>query len=279
MPSEQYFGPEVVEHDVGGELVRELKAATAFIIGTAPIHEAHADTAAWTPYINKKILVHRRSDIAKYFGPVRDGYSLPQYLDALFDQAGTKGVGVLTVVNVFNPDVHKTGDDPDPSLVTNLDIIGAFDAAGVPSGLQLAYGNFQSFGWFCKNIAAPGFDGLVGVLSEMIVIANRTRARVWTDAPLGTTVQQVIEARGSGGLFNWQLDSKRLNLCWPHMKVVNLDDTSATAGQEIDQPLSLRMLGRMLSTVVEFGYHHSPSNRAIEGTEGPSQEVLYIPGD
>ena len=278
--TEPFFGPEVVDRDVGGSFVRELKAATAFIVGTAPIHEVHLSAAERAPYINKKILVRKRTDIATYFGPARDGYTLPQALDAMFDQAEDRGIGTICVVNVFDPDVHKDGnDDPDLSQVTNLDIIGAFDVNGVPSGLQCAYSCFQSFGWFPKIMLAPGFSGLVGVAAEMEVISHRIRARALRDAPLGTTPQQVIEARGADGLFNWQSNSTRDILCFPHMMAVNKDDLSANAGKAVAEPYSARLAGVMLRTVVEYGYHHSPSNRPIRGIEDAAQDILYIPGD
>ena len=163
-PMERYFGPEVVDVDVGGQLVRELKAATAFLVGTAPIHEVHATAEEQSEYVNKKILIRREADIAKHFGPWRDGYTIPQKLKAMFSKSDTRGIGTICVVNVFDPAVHKDGGgNPDPSQVTALDIIGAFDAAGTPSGLKLAYACYQYFGWFPKHILAPGFDAMTGV--------------------------------------------------------------------------------------------------------------------
>lgn len=278
--TEPYFGPEVVDRDSGGELVRELKAATAFIVGTAPIHEVHATAQDRAPYINKKIIIRKRSEIATHFGPARDGYTLPQALDAMFDQAEDRGIGTICVVNVFDPDVHKDGASaPDPSLVTNLDIVGEFDASGVPSGMKMAYSCFQSFGWFPKIMLAPGFSGLVGVRAEGLVIGNRIKARFLHDAPLGVTPQQCIEARGAGGLFDWQSNLPRHLLLFPHMMALNTDTTSANAGKAIAEPYSARFAGVMLRTVVELGYHHSPSNRPIYGIEDAAQDILYIPGD
>ncbi|MCY1704445.1 hypothetical protein [Pannonibacter sp. SL95] len=236
--SERYFGPEVVDVDEGGLLVRELKAATAFLIGTAPIHEVHVTPAARAAYINKPILIRRQSDITRHFGPVRDGYTIPQKLNAMFSKARTAGIGTICVVNVFDPAVHKDGaNTPDPSRVTALDIIGTFDAAGNPSGLKLAYSCYQAYGWFPKILLATGFDGLSGVRAELGVIAGRIRARYLLDAPLGVTVQHVIEARGPSGSFDWQTSDRRAILCWPHMKVVNLDPASSTAASRLLTPI------------------------------------------
>lgn len=280
MSTERYFGPEIVDVNDAGFFVRELKAATAIVIGTAPIHEVHTTAEDQAKYVNTRIILRRQSDIAKHFGPVREGYTLPQKLNAMFSKDQGRGVGTIVAVNVFDPAVHKdVGENPDPTQVDQLDIIGAWDAAGKPSGLKHAYACYQSFGWFPKIILTPGFDGLTGVRAEMQAIAARIKARYLLDAPLGVTPQQVIEARGPSGSFDWQTNDRRAILCWPHMNVVNLDETSDTAGEAIPDPYSAHLAGMMLMSVMNFGYHHSPFNRALTGIEGAAQDVLYIPGD
>ena len=277
--SERKYGAEIVTVDDGGTTVTELKAATALLVGTAPIQEVHVTPEARAAYINKKILIRRRSDIESYFGPVRDGYTIPTALHQMFDQEGTQGIGTICVVNVFDPDIHVDGEsNPDPSQVTNLDIIGAFDASGAPSGLQHAYACYQSFGWFPKLLLTPGFSTQTGVRAAMESIANKVRARFFLDAPLGVTSQQVIEARGDTGEFDWQISSRRAVGCWPYMKFVNLDTTSLTAGEAVPLWYSPVLAAIWLRYIVEVGYHHSPSNRSII-CEEPAQEVLYIPGD
>ncbi|SDR15548.1 phage tail protein [Pseudovibrio sp. Tun.PSC04-5.I4] len=278
--AERIFGPEIVDANEDGVLVRELKAATAFLIGTAPIHEVHKTSQEQVKYINKPILIRREADITKHFGPTRDGYTLPQKLRAMFKQAKTRGLGTICVVNVFDPATHKDdADKPDPSKVTGLDIIGAFDAMGRPSGLKLAYSCYQRFGWFPKNILAPGYDGLAGVRSEMEAICGRIRARCYWDAPFGVTLQQLQEARGPEGSFDFQTNDTRVNLCWPMMETVNLDEMSDTAGEVVADHYSAYLVGVVLMSVMEYGYHHSPSNRPIKGIEGAAQDVLYVPGD
>lgn len=276
--AERKYGAEIVTVDDGGATVTELKAATAFLVGTAPIQEVHATSEARAAYINKKILIRRRSDIATYFGPVRDGYTIPTALHQMFDQEGTQGIGTICVVNVFDPDTHATDETSDPATVTNLDIIGAFDAAGQPSGLQHAYACYQSFGWFPKLLLAPGFSDLTGVRTAMEAISAKIRSRYFLDAPLGATSQQVIMGRGPSGDFDWQISSRRAVGCWPFMKFVNLDDTATTAGEAVARWYSPVLAAIWLRYIVEVGYHHSPSNRPIV-CEEPAQEVLYIPGD
>jgi len=273
--AEPYFGPEIVDRPIGSQTVREQKAATALIIGTAPIHLVHADGAARAPYINTKVIVRDRKEIAQWFGPETDGYDLPSRLDAIFDQAEDSGIGTLVVVNVFDPDVHKdVGNAPDPSQVANTDIIGTFDASGKASGLKLAYECFQAFGWFPKNLDAGFFSNDPGVRAELEVIQNRIRARSGLNAPIGVTRQDVIEARGPTGAFDFQTNSRRFTLHWPSMLKI-----SETTGNEINIPYSSVHLGVWLRSIIEYGYHHSPSNRPIYGMEDSAQEVHYIPGD
>ena len=280
MSTEPYFGAEIVDRQTEAGVVREFKAATAYLVGTAPIQEVHDTPAKRAGYIGTDIVIRKREDITTHFGPHREGYTIPRSLDAMFDQAEEKGIGTIVVQNVFDPDTHQdVGSQPDPAEVTNLDIMGTFDAAGHPSGLKRMYTQFQTFGWFPKHLLCPGFSLMPGVASEMQVISNRVRSRYYVDAPLGATLQQVIAARGAGGDFDFQIDSTRAVLCWPHRQAVDTDPTSSTAGEIVPEPYSARLCGVWLKSIMEYGYHHSPSNRTIEGDEGGAQEITYIPGD
>lgn len=271
--TDPFFGPEVVDQPLGATIVRDVKAATAYIVGTAPVHLAHADAAAWAPYVETDVIIRSAAEATAAFGPVTAGYTIPTALDAIFDQALTKGVGTIVVRNVFDPATHQDEDDePDPAAVTAADIIGAFGTGGVPKGLKGAYGCYQKFGWFPKFLAAPGFNMATGVRAELEVICNRIRARTFLDAPAAATRQDVIEARGNGGDFNWQLNNRRIVLCWPEILV-------ARGASIVAEPYSSRLLGVWLSSILEHGYHHSPSNRPIFGIEGTTPPVLYIPGD
>lgn len=270
MSTDPFYGSEIIETGAGSSVVRDPAGATCFLIGTAPVDTVHTDPAVRVEYIQKPVLIRSREQAAAAFGAHAAGFTIPAALDAIFDQSGTSGIGVIEVVNVYDPAVH-TGGVGD---VTNLDIIGAFSASGTPSGLKLAYDSYQRFGRFCKIIIAPGFTGLTGVRSELETICARIRARAILDAPAGVTAQKVIEARGPSGDFDLQFANRRLVPAWPHMRVVDL----ASGGTRLD-PYSARLAGIWLSTIVEHGYHHSPSNRPIQGIEDAETPVLYIPGD
>lgn len=273
--TDPYFGPEVVERATITGTVREVKAATVYLVGTAPVHLVHAGAAAG--YVETDVIVRTAAEAEAMFGsPATPGYTIPRALDAIFDQAGTAGVGTIVVRNVFDPAVHKDAEgDPDPSKVTNLDIVGSFGADGRPKGLKGAYGCFQKFGWMPKFLHVPGFTGLVGVRAELDVIAAKIRSRYFLDAPAATTRQDVLEARGPTGPFDWQTGSRRAVLCWPEVLIAD----PATAGGTIADPFSSRLLGVWLSSIMTYGYHHSPSNRPIAGIEGMATPVLYVPGD
>lgn len=264
----KHFGPEIIETGPGSSIVTERKAATALLVGTAPIGDVHDTAEKRAGYIHKTITITNEEDVAAAFGEHTEGYTIPAALQDMFAQAGPGGLGEIDVVNVFDPDVHA-----DVSAVTNLDIIGAFSASGKPSGLKLAYANYQRAGRFSKILLTPGFTGMTGVRSELQSISNKTRARALIDAPSGVTLQQVIEARGPAGAFDLQFNDRRLVALWPHLM---MKDT-ATGGERL-APYSAAFAGRWLSSIVEYGYHHSPSNRPliVEDTEVP---VTYIPGD
>ena len=273
MSTEKHFGPEIVEGTLNGAVVRDRKAATALIVGTFPVHTVYPDASDHAAVINKPILIRRREDAAKMFGPHVDGYTIPRTLDAIFDQDQGKGVGTIEVINVFDPAVHESNGTPDVALVSNNDVIGVFAADGAPSGLKHAYASFQRYGWFPKIVGCPGFTLQTGVREELSVIANKIRSRSYIDAPAGVAVQDVIEARGPTGDFDLQTDSRRVIPCYPHMEAADPANDNAT----MIEPYSATMMGVHLATIMAAGYHHSPSNRPIFGRK-PAQQVLYTPG-
>lgn len=269
MSTEPYFGPEINHSDLGTATVAPRPAAIALVVGTAPIGEVHDTAAKRANYLNTSVVVKSREEAAAAFGPQRAGFTIPAALDAIFDQANSNGIGEIEVVNTFDPDTHTSVAD-----VTNLDVIGTFDAAGKPSGLKCAYASYQRLGRFPKIMLTPGFSGMTGVRAELETIANRIRARAILDAPIGAQVQGVVEARGPTGSFDWNYSNRRLVNVWPWMKVVDLE-----TGDERLDPYSSRFAGVWLRTIMDHGYHHSPSNRPIYGIEDTETPVLYIPGD
>lgn len=100
MPANFLHGVETIEIEKGARPIRGVKTAVIGLVGTAPIWEVEPEYQT----VNKPVLILNDRDGAKYFGSVRTGYTIPQALDAIFDQ----GKGIVIVVNVFDPAVHKS---------------------------------------------------------------------------------------------------------------------------------------------------------------------------
>lgn len=162
-----------------------------------------------------------------------------------------------------NGQVQADYTHADPSLVTSADIIGAVDIAGQRSGLKAFADSYNLFGFFPKLFIAPGFSTLNSVSVELIAAAEQMGGVAYIDAPIGTTVQQVIAGRGPAGAINFNTSSDRVRLCYPHVKVYD----SATDGERLE-PLSIRAAGLRAKVDLDDGYWWSSSNRELVGVIG-----------
>ena len=151
----------------------------------------------------------------------------------------------------------------DPSLVTSADIIGAVSVAGLRSGLKAFADSYNLFGFFPKLFIAPGFSTLNSISVELIAAAEQMGGIAYIDAPIGTTVQQVIAGRGPAGAINFNTSSDRVRLCYPHVKVYD-----ATTDGERLEPLSIRAAGLRAKVDLDDGYWWSSSNRELVGVIG-----------
>jgi len=268
MTTNYLHGIETIEIVKGPIPVREVKSAVVFLIGSAPVHEtvpAGVSADDWyNQTVNNPILILNEDDAARYFGEPTPGYTLPYAFDAIFDHGGT----TIIAVNVFDPRVHKDANgNPDPSLVTASDVIGTIDSTtGKRSGLQLIDEVFSRFGFTPKLIVAPVYSEQSAVMSEMIAKAEKVRAVALIDAPVGLTVQQVINERGTGGQLN--TSSYRAVICYPHLKVYD----TATETERLE-PFSQRLAGVIAKVDHEKGYWVSPSNHEIEGIIGTERPI------
>lgn len=94
-------GVETIEVEKGPRPIRTVKSAVVGLIGTAPMGDVN------TPTI---VLSDRQ---AAQFGAQLAGFSVPQALDAIFDQ----GAGTVIVINVLNPATHKTAVPNEPVVL------------------------------------------------------------------------------------------------------------------------------------------------------------------
>jgi len=269
-----HHGPEVIEHIEGNSVVREVKSAVTFIVGTAPIQELYDTPAKRAAAVNEPIVIRRREQVAELLGPRRAGYSLPEAIDSIFTKVQSgKGGGTVIAVNTFDPDLpaHQTAGVGDPAKVAAIDIVGAYSAGGKPSGFKIARSMFNRLGYFPKILLAPRFSTLAGVRAEMEVQANDLSAVYLADLPAGLTVQQAVEQRGTSGAYN--TGSMRAVLTYPHLKVYDpvIDDVAL-------QPFSQHLAGMMVASDLSYGYHHSPSNRTMSDVLGLERDLEFIPG-
>lgn len=151
----------------------------------------------------------------------------------------------------------------DPSKVTPADIIGTVNAAGLRTGLKAFQDSYNQLGFFPKIFIAPGFSTLNSVSVEMIASAEQLSAVAYIDAPIGSTVQQVVAGRGPAGTLNFNTSSDRVRLCYPHVKVYD----AATNGERL-QPLSIRAAGLRAKVDYDKGYWWSSSNQELLGVIG-----------
>jgi phage tail sheath protein FI len=151
----------------------------------------------------------------------------------------------------------------DPSKVTPADIIGGVTVAGRRTGLKAFQDSYNVLGYFPKLFIAPGFSTLDSVSVELIISAMQLGGFTYIDAPIGTTVQQVIAGRGPSGTINFNTSSDRARLCYPHVKVYD----AATNGTRL-QPLSIRAAGLRAKIDNDKGYWWSMSNQELVGVIG-----------
>ncbi|MBR3646568.1 MAG: hypothetical protein IKN54_09110, partial [Lachnospiraceae bacterium] len=187
MPASFLHGVETVEITKGARTIQTVKTAVVGIVGTAPINDVEAANRT----INTPTLILNETEAVKYFGKHKNGFTIPQALQAIFDQ----GAGIAIVINVFDPAKHESVSD-----VKVSDIIGSVDATtGKRTGMKAFEECYSLFGYYPKTIIAPVYCEEATVVTEMNTICNKIRAIGIVDAPVGATVQDVITGRGPQG--------------------------------------------------------------------------------
>jgi len=94
-------GVETIELSIGPRPIQGVKTAVIGLVGTAPM----LDVAAADRSLNGIQLVLNDVDARRYFGTERTGFTIPQALDAIFDQGNGP---IVVVVNVLEPGVDVT---------------------------------------------------------------------------------------------------------------------------------------------------------------------------
>ncbi len=262
MPASFLHGVETIEVTKGARTIQTVKTAVIGIIGTAPIDEVEEQYRT----INEPTLILNETEAVRYFGKSKSGFTIPDALDAMFDQ----GAGIAIVINVFNPAKHETVED-----VKLSDIIGGVEAlTGKRTGLKAFEDCYSLFGYYPKTIVAPVYCESAAIVPEINIICNKIRAIGLVDAPVGASVQDVITGRGSQGTINFNTSSDRIVLCYPHLKVYDSETDTIKL-----QPYSQRLAGVIAAKDIEKGYHWSPSNTEIQGIIGVERQLTSMIND
>lgn len=262
MPASFLHGVETIEITKGARTISTVKTAVVGIVGTAPIEDVEEQYRT----VNTPTLILSETEAVRYFGNHKAGFTIPQALEAFFDQ----GAGIAIVINVYDPEKHENVE-----AVKIGDINGGIDAAtGKRTGLKAFEDSYSLFGYYPKTIIAPVFCEDTAVVTEINTICNKIRAMGIVDAPVGATVQDVIKGRGPQGTINFNTSSERIILCYPHLKVYD----STTDSIKL-QPYSQRLAGVIAAKDVEKGYHWSPSNTEIQGIVGVERQLTSMIND
>jgi uncharacterized protein len=272
-----HHGPEVIENFDQGAIVRDVKAATVYLVGTSPVL-VNLGAGAGVAIKETDVVIRSKADAIAAFGPFDVNYSpacqtINQALHAIFNKDRGRGVGTIIVRNVFDPNRHSAQNPP-----TAADIIGGIDGAGNARGLEGALYTYGKLGYFPRRIIAPGFSTALGVRQKMLAIANRVRGQAVCDLPLGLTKQAAIELRGIGQAY--QTGDERLVYCWPHVHALD----PITGGQSL-QPMSQHFVGVWNEVINreegddDGGVSASPSNRKLPDVSGLEVPLTYYPGD
>lgn len=262
MPASFLHGVETIEITRGARTISTVKTAVVGIVGTAPIDDVEEQYRT----INSPTLILNEAEAIRYFGKHKAGFTIPQALEAIFDQ----GAGIAIVINVYDPSKHETVED-----VKIADINGGMEAVTCKrTGLKAFEDCYSLFGFYPKTIIAPVFCEDTAVVTEMNTICNKIRAMGIVDAPVGATVQDVIKGRGPQGIINFNTASERIILCYPHIKVYDSESDSIKL-----QPYSQRLAGVIAAKDVEKGYHWSPSNTEIKGIIGLERQLTSMIND
>jgi phage tail sheath protein FI len=144
------------------------------------------------------------------------------------------------------------------------DIIGTTNADGTRTGLKALKDAKSTYGFAPKQIIAPGFTTLTGVMTEMDSIAAALRAIAWVDAQVALSPTQAIAARAT----TLNSASKRVMICYPSVKALGPDGTAVVL-----QPLSQFAAGACAARDQQKGYWWSPSGMELKGATGLERPI------
>lgn len=166
-------------------------------------------------------------------------------------------------------------DYADVSKVKSSDIIGAVDSlTGKKSGAQLIYDIKSIYGVEPTIIIAPGFICTNEVKTALELVSNKLKAELEIDAPMNTTLDEVIIGRGAQGTINLQTTSENSNIFHHHYKVYNTVEECYE--YRYASPFAAAMRCKLDR---EDKPHYSISNQVIPGIEGVDVPISFSLND
>lgn len=190
--------------------------------------------------------------------------------DYTVDAATGRIARVATGAIAAGATVLVSYDRANPAAVTTAQVIGTTDASGNRTGMQALRESATLFGFTPKLLIAPGFSTLPSVVAAMASLAGRLRAHALVDAPVGTPLATAIAGRGPAGSINFNVADKRVDLCYPYVRVFD-----PAAGAEALEPLSQHVAALIASVDDAEGYHVSPSNHTLDGVIGLERPIGF----
>ncbi|MFV1492405.1 phage tail sheath C-terminal domain-containing protein [Phaeobacter sp. JH18-32] len=241
MPEMFLHGVEVVRIDDGLRPIRSAKSSVIGLVGTAP------DAPLGFPR-NKPVHLKgpRHANELGVGGTLRDAY-LAAY------QNGATEVVVVAAPEGENAAATKANVVGDPTTGT-----GVFALEHARSVLDMTP----------RITAAPGFtsglpgEGVNPVVSNLITLAEKTRAVVLKDGPNTTEEDGKLDRQNYG--------SDRLFIIDPAVTAFDTDSAS-----NVTRPASGYVAGLIAKNDVVNGYWHSPSNKIVRGINGTARPVGF----
>lgn len=171
--------------------------------------------------------------------------------------------------NVANGSYKFSYKKLDASTVESSQLIGTVDSeTDARTGMKCFALSQNLFGFKPKIFIAPGYSSIAAIATEMIAQATTFKGVALLDAAYGKTVTGAIADRGVPGSTNFSTSSDRAFLLYPYLKAY---DEATNTNQ--DAPYSAFMAGLIAATDNADGYHHSPSNRNINGIVGVERNI------
>ncbi|MBO6553264.1 MAG: phage tail sheath subtilisin-like domain-containing protein [Roseitalea sp.] len=240
--ADQYLhGSNTIEKSNGLRPVRTAKSAVIGIVGTAPA----ADNTVFP--VNEPVHIQTAGDAAL----IGATGTLPDALDGVFDQRNGLDVVLVRV---------EEGVDADATM---SNIIGA---SGAMTGVHALAAAQSELGIRPRILSATGFtsqrpgDAANPVVAELLGIAEGLRATTIADGP-NTDKADAVTYRADWG-------SRRVFVVDPAVKAFR-------DGATIIEPASARVAGLTAKTDYTDGFHHSPSNKIVNGITGTARPIPF----